>query len=78
VPRGHSIQGKYSVELFRVGGEGKGIEAILCRRDDLTTARALYRTAAFTYPQRVVLLCDKARVLARNDRPDTMTEWRGF
>jgi hypothetical protein len=35
-----SMQGKYSVELFHVGGEGKGIEAILCRRNDLTTARA--------------------------------------
>jgi hypothetical protein len=41
------MQGKYSVEQFREG-EGKGIEAILCRRDDLTTARPLYRTAAFT------------------------------
>ena len=59
------MQGKYSVELFHVGGEGKGIEAILCRRDDLTTARALYRTAAFTYPQRVIMLCDKARVYWR-------------
>jgi hypothetical protein len=40
------MQDKYRIELFREGGEGKGIEAILCRRDDLTTARALYRTAA--------------------------------
>jgi hypothetical protein len=38
--------GKYSVELFREGGEGRSIERILVRRDDLTTARALYRVAA--------------------------------
>jgi hypothetical protein len=66
------MQGKYSIELCPEGGFPAGIERILAWRDDLTTARALYRTAAFTYPQRVVLLCDKARVLARSDRPDTM------
>ncbi len=66
------MQGKYSIELTREGGFDAGIECIMARRDDLTTARALFRTAAFTYPQRVVLLCDKARVLARSDRPDTM------
>jgi hypothetical protein len=66
------MQGKYSIELCPEGGFRAGIERVLASRDDLTTARALYRTAAFTYPQRVVLLCDKARVLARSDRPDTM------
>ncbi len=65
------MQGKYSIELTREGGFDTGIECIMARRDDLTTARALFRTAAFTYPQRVVLLCDMARVLARSDRPDT-------
>jgi hypothetical protein len=66
------MDGKYSVELFRDGGEGAGLERILVRRDDLMTARALYRTAAFTYPERLIMLCHKARVLARSDRPDTM------
>jgi hypothetical protein len=58
------MQGKYSIELCPEGGFSAGIECILARRDDLTTARALYRTAAFTYPQRLIMLCDKARVLA--------------
>ncbi len=66
------MTGKYSIELFRDGGEGAGLERVLVRRDDLTTVRALYRTAAFTYPERLIMLCDKARVLARSDRPDTM------
>jgi hypothetical protein len=37
------MEGKYSVELFREGGEGGGIETTLARHDDLATARALYR-----------------------------------
>jgi hypothetical protein len=50
------MAGKCSIELFRDGGEGAGVERILVRRDDLTTARALYRTAAFTYPERLIML----------------------
>jgi hypothetical protein len=65
------VNGKYSVELFREGGEGAGIERMLVRRDDLTTL-ALYCTAAFTYPERLIMLCDKARVLAWSYRLDTM------
>jgi hypothetical protein len=29
------MEGKYSVELFREGGEGAGIETTLARHDDL-------------------------------------------
>ena len=61
---------QYSIELFRDGGEGAGTERILVRRDDLRTARALYRTAALTYPARLIMLCDRARGLERSDRPD--------
>jgi hypothetical protein len=39
-----------------------------------TIARNLYRTIAKEYPDRVVMLCDRARVLARSDRPDTMPD----
>ena len=33
---------KYSIELFKPGGEGAGIEEILDRHADLKTARSIY------------------------------------
>jgi hypothetical protein len=38
--------------------------------DDLTAARQLYRAAAAANPDRIVLLWDCARILARSDRAD--------
>ena len=70
------MEGKYSIELFRDGGEGAGIEKILIRHDSLNVARALYKVAALNGSERLVMLCDRARVLARSDRPDTMPEIR--
>ena len=35
---------KYSIELFKQGGEGAGIEEILDRHADLKVARSIYRT----------------------------------
>ena len=68
------MDGKYTIELCRPGGEGAGIERVFARQDDLTIARKLYRTIAKEYPDRVVMLCDRGRVLARSDRPDTMPD----
>lgn len=65
-------EGKYSIELFKPGGEGAGLEEILDRHDNLTVARAIYRGRIAQLPGRPVMLCDKARVLARSDRPETM------
>ena len=59
-------EGKYSVELFKEGGEGAGQEEIVDRHDNLTVARAIYRGRVAQYPG------DRARVLARSDRPETM------
>ena len=70
------MEGKYSIELFRDGGEGAGIEKILARHDTLTVARALYKVAALIYHEHLIMLCDRARVLARSDRPETMPEIR--
>jgi hypothetical protein len=70
------MEGKYSIELFRDGGEGAGIEKILVRHDSLTVARALYKVAALNCSERLIMLCDRARVLARSDRPETMPEIR--
>lgn len=63
---------EYTVELFHKGGEGAGIEAELAREEKLDVARRIYRWACAQYPGRLVMLCDRARVLARSDRPDTM------
>jgi hypothetical protein len=62
------MNGKYTIELCRPGGEDTGIERVFERQDDLAIARKLYRTIATEYPGRVVMLCDRARVLARSDR----------
>jgi hypothetical protein len=65
-------KGKYSVELFREGNEGAGQEEIVDRHDNLTVARAIYRGRVSQYPSRLVMLRDRARILARSDRPETM------
>ena len=67
-----SCQKPYSVELFKEGGEGAGQEEIIDRHDNLTVARAIYRGRVSQYPGRLIMLCDRARVLARSDRPETM------
>jgi hypothetical protein len=60
---------KYSIELFKPGGEGAGIEEILDRHADLKVVRSIFQTCVEQYPGRLIMLCDGARVLARSDRP---------
>jgi hypothetical protein len=50
------MEGKYSIELFREGGEGSGIERILLRHDSLTAARVLYKAVALNYSERLIML----------------------
>ena len=52
---------RYSIELFKPGGEGAGIEEILDRHADLKIARSIYRTRVEEYPGRLIMLCDHAR-----------------
>jgi hypothetical protein len=61
---------RYSIELFKLGGEGAGIEEILDRHADLESARSIYRTRVEEYPGRLIMLCDHGRVLARSDQPE--------
>jgi hypothetical protein len=42
------------------------------RHDNLTVARAIYRGRVQQYPGRMVMLCDRVRILARSDRPEAM------
>jgi len=39
------VQGKYTIELFRDGGERAGIERVLVQHHSLATSRALYKAA---------------------------------
>jgi hypothetical protein len=48
---------RYSIELFKLAGEGAGIEEILDRHARVEE-----------YPGRLIMLCDHARVLARSDQ----------
>ena len=66
------LAGRYTIELFEIGGEGAGLECVLDSDDRLDTARALYQRALIKYRGRLVMLCDRASVLARSDRSDTM------
>jgi hypothetical protein len=68
------MEGKYSIELFREGGEGAGLEATLARHDELNSAHALYRWHTLNNSGRLVMLCLRARVLARSDRPEILPE----
>jgi hypothetical protein len=43
-------------------------------QDDLAIAQKLYQTMATEYPGRVVMLCDRAHVLARGDWLGTMLD----
>jgi hypothetical protein len=54
------MEGKYSIELFRDGGEGAGIEKILVRHDSLTVARALYKVATLNCSERLITLCESS------------------
>ena len=55
-------KGKYSVELFKEGGEGAGQEEIIDRHDNLTVARAIYRGRVAQYSGRPVMLRDCLRL----------------
>jgi hypothetical protein len=65
-------EGKYSIELIR-GGEGTDIQIVLAREDDLKVAHTLFSVIADKYPDQLIMLCDRARVLARNDFPETIS-----
>jgi hypothetical protein len=66
---------KYSIEICSPGGVRAGVEGIIARDDDPSTARKLYRAAAADNPGRGVILRESGRILARSDEPDSMPEY---
>ncbi len=66
--RERSDECRYSIEL-REGSEDSGVETVLSRYQSLPVARAQFKAAIQKYPDRLVMLRDRVRVLARSDRP---------
>jgi hypothetical protein len=69
--RGMGTRGRYTIVLFRNGGEGSDIESVVDSDDLIDVARALYEREIIKHPGRLVMLCDRAHVLARSDWPET-------
>jgi hypothetical protein len=63
-------RGRYSIMLFRDGGEGSGIEVMIDGDDRLDVARSLYEREIMKHPRRLLMLCDRSHMLARSDWPD--------
>jgi hypothetical protein len=66
--RDREMENRYWVALFKGGGADSGVERELAREDRLDIALARYKQSAAMYPNRLVMLCDRAKVLARTDR----------
>jgi hypothetical protein len=57
---------RYHVEVLATPDR---IEEVVARVSDLTTARAVFDLTVAQRPDKLVMLCQKARVLRRSDRP---------
>jgi hypothetical protein len=67
-------QGRYWIALFNEEGERAGVERELARCDRLDGARMKYKQWAAMFPKRLVMLCDRATLLARSDRAERTAE----
>ena len=56
------LAGRYRIEI-----SGEGIVAVVDSDDRLDVARSLYWHAVMNHPNRLVMLCDRDRVIARSD-----------
>lgn len=65
-----ALPARYTIVLFKEGGEGAGVDMELAHENRLEVARTLYEIMCRQYPGRLVMLCHKAQVLRRSDRPD--------
>jgi len=44
-------------------------EEVIARMSDLTMARAMFDLAVVQFPGKLIMLCQKARILRRSDHP---------
>jgi hypothetical protein len=61
------LAGRYRIEI-----SSEGIVAVVDSDDRLEVARSLYWRTIMKHPRRLVMLCDRAHVIARSDQPETM------
>jgi hypothetical protein len=57
--------GRYRIEI-----SSEGIVAVVDSDDRLDVVRSLYWATVMNHPNRVVMLCDRAHVIARSDQPE--------
>jgi hypothetical protein len=63
---------RYTVWLFKTEGERAGIDRVIDTSDDLGALRLSYWQAIIQYSDRLIMVCDRAIVLARSDRREMM------
>ena len=63
---------RYTVWLFETDGESAGIDRVIDTSDDLDALRLSYWQAIIQYSDRLIMVCDRAIVLARSDRREMM------
>jgi hypothetical protein len=63
---------RYTVWLFKTDAESAGIERVIDTSDDLDALRLSYWQAIIQYSDRLIMVCDRAIVLARSDRLEMM------
>ncbi len=56
---------RYHVEVLR---DEDHLEEVIARVSNLTIARAMFDLAVVEYPGKLIMLCQKGRVLRRSDR----------
>lgn len=59
---------RYWIALFNEGGERAGVQRELARCSQREEAGTKYRKYAEAYPNRLVMLIDRATVLSRSDQ----------
>ncbi len=62
-------EGRYTIVLFNNGGECAGVDRVLASNDSLSIALGLYDLHRIEHPDRLVMLCELARVIRRSDGP---------
>lgn len=67
---GPVVHAKFTVELCKPGGPSAGVDDVMACGADLMEALAFYRLAVAFNCNRIILLCEHGRILARSDRPD--------